>query len=233
VQGVWLVEIGELEAFNKSEIGRIKQFLSQCEDIFRAAYGRHTQWCPRRCVFFGTSNNGEYLRDKTGNRRFWPLDISIINPIKNVFSDLDEEVDQLWAEAFTRWQLGEPLYLSGEIEKAALAEQESHRESDVKEGIVKEFLERPIPVDWEKRSLNERRLYWSGEFGREPGETKQRDRVCALEILCECLGYEIKWVKQIDTRSINDILKYTEGWEEHRALFGPYNLQRGFKRKNY
>ena len=74
VQGVLIVEIGELEAFSKSDISRIKQFLSQREDIFRAAYGRVVEWHKRRCVFFGTSNNGEYLRDKTGNRRFWPVD---------------------------------------------------------------------------------------------------------------------------------------------------------------
>ena len=230
LQGVWLVEIGELEAFNRSETGRIKQFLSQCEDIFRAAYGRHTQWCPRRCIFFGTSNNGEYLRDKTGNRRFWPLDISITPPIKNVHTDLDQKVDQLWAEAFVRWQAGEPLHLTGTIEQAAIEQQEYHREADVKEGIVREFIERKVPLDWNKRTPNERKLYWSSEFGKVEGETVERDKVCALEVLHECLGCETKWVKQTDTRAINDILRYTHGWGEIRTTFGPYSYQRGFRR---
>lgn len=147
IQGVWIVEIGELEAFNKSEVGRIKQFLSQRIDRFRAAYGRHVQECPRCCVFFGTSNNGEYLRDPTGGRRFWPVDLAITKPTKSVFKDLDIEIDQLWAEAVTRWKLGEPLYLSGELERAAKEEQESHREHSTREGMILDFLDQRVPAD--------------------------------------------------------------------------------------
>ena len=98
VQGVWIVEVGELTALSKAENEQAKQFLSQSEDIFRVAYGRRTNPYPRRCVFFGTSNSLEYLRDKTGGRRFWPVDLTGI-PTKNVFTQLDGEIDQLWAEA--------------------------------------------------------------------------------------------------------------------------------------
>lgn len=192
IQGVWIVEIGELEAFNKSEVGRIKQFLSQRVDRFRAAYGRHVQECPRCCVFFGTSNNGEYLRDPTGGRRFWPVDLAVTKPTKSVFRDLDAEIDQLWAEAVVRWQLGEPLFLSGELEAAAKEEQESHREHSTREGIIRDFLDQRVPTDWDSWDLNRRQMFWSnGEKGEL--QLAERHRVCALEVWCEALvcGYEM------------------------------------------
>lgn len=231
VQGVWLVEIGELEAFNKSEIGRIKQFLSQCEDIFRAAYGRHVGWYPRRCVFFGTSNNGEYLRDKTGNRRFWPLDIGVLKPIKSVFNDLDNEVDQLWAEAFVRWQLGEPLYISGDIEKMAQEEQESHREQSAREGLIKEFVEKNVPADWSKWDLERRRMFWAGGVAGEV-ITVERDKICALEVWCELLNGDYKGMKYQDAAEINGILAMMAGWKKQKngARYGYCGYQRGFEK---
>lgn len=231
IQGTWINELGELKGFNRFEANSIKQFISRTEDIFRKAYGHTTDRYPRRCVFFGTSNDSEFLKDTTGNRRFWPIDVGINKPTKDVWSELPEEVDQIWAEAFLRWQIGEKIYLAGDIEKEALREQEQHSESDAREGVILEFIKRPIPIDWEKRSLNERKLYWSAEFGRTDCETKERDKVCALEVLCECLGNDMKFVKQADTRSINGILKKTLGWESCRDRFGCYGQQRGLKKE--
>ena len=232
VRGVWIVEISELEAFNRSETGRIKQFLSQQEDIFRAAYGRHVGWYPRRCVFFGTSNNGEYLRDRTGNRRFWPVDVGVQDASKRVFGGLDEEVDQVWAEAYVRWQLAEPLYLTGDLEKAATAEQEAHQEADPREGVIREFVERMVPEGWDKQSLSDRMLYWSGEFGRgnvDPSTLVPRDRICAAEVWCECLRSDIRWMKRTDTMSINGVLDEIDGWAKHKNpfRFGPYGMVKG------
>ena len=113
LQGVWLVEISELDAFRRTDVSRIKQFLSQRADRFRAAYGRHVKEMPRRCVFFGTTNTGDYLQDKTGNRRFWPVDVGLRPSVKSVWNDLDNELDQMWAEAMVLWRIGEPLYLAG------------------------------------------------------------------------------------------------------------------------
>src|SRR5690606_2790431 len=117
IQGVWINELGELSGLSRAEINAVKQFLSRTEDIFREPYGRRTNRYPRRCVFFGTTNEDEFLRDRTGNRRFWPVVVGVQEPKKNVFRDLPEEVDQIWAEAFLAWQLGEPLYLTGEAEQ--------------------------------------------------------------------------------------------------------------------
>lgn len=232
VQGVWLVEIGELEAFNKSEIGRIKQFLSQCEDIFRAAYGRHVGWYPRRCVFFGTSNNGEYLRDKTGNRRFWPVDLASQPPTKDVFHALEDEVDLLWAEAVVRWRLGEPLYLSGDLTKIAYEEQENHRERSPREGLIREFVERDVPDDWLRWPLEQRRMYWADSVSLDEIDIAPRERVCALEVWCEALNGDPKHMKYADAVEINAAIASIEGWKRLKktARFGYCGAQKGFQK---
>lgn len=232
VQGVWVVEIGELEAFNRSEVGRIKQFLSRQEDIYRPAYGRHVEWHPRRCVFFGTSNNSEYLRDSTGARRFWPLDVGVIAPTKSVFKDLDGEVDQLWAEAVVYYRLGESLYLAGEVEKTAKIEQENHRESSAREGIIREYLEKEVPENWNKMPLDARRLYINGNTDTKNIKLVKKDRICALEVWCEALGGDVKGMRRSDSAEINAVISNAEGWEKQRngLRFGYAGLQKGFLR---
>lgn len=233
IQGIWLNEVGELTGMSKSESNAVKQFLSRTEDIYREAYGKRTMPYPRRCVFFGTTNDSEFLRDRTGNRRFWPIDVGVLRPTKSVFQDLKGEVDQIYAEAYVRWQLNEPLYLSGDIEELAKERQEAHRESNAKEGIIQAFVDRPVPEDWLKRDLATRLIHWSGEFGKpHEGGGGPRDRICAAEVWCECFRSDIKYMKQTDTREINGILSSMPGWEEYRGRFGPYEIQRGFKRKS-
>ena len=234
IQGVWINELGELNGLSRSETNAVKQFLSRTEDIFREPYGRHTDRYARRCVFFGTTNDTEFLHDRTGNRRFWPVDVGVQQPIKNVFTELDAEVDQIWAEAFVRWQSGEPLYLSDEAEQISLREQDAHKESNAKEGIIRGFVERRIPMNWDKRALSERHLYWSGEFGHGTGatsETMERDKICAAEIWCECFGKDISFMRRTDAVEINSILDGLAGLEKDRngRQYGkPYGLQRGY-----
>lgn len=232
VQGVWILEVGELEAMARSEIGRIKQFLSQQEDIFRAAYGRRTQWNPRRCIFFGTSNNSEYLRDRTGNRRFWPVDVGTHPQSKNVFKDLDGELEQLWAEAVLRWRMGEPLYLSGQAEALAKESQEEHRERSPREGIIRDFVEQSIPADWLKWDIVRRRIFWGGSMHEVAGQLLPRERVCALEVWCEALGGDMKNMRYQDAQEINNVIGSMDGWERTKngARFGYCGLQKGFMR---
>ena len=234
IQGSWIVELGELAGMSKVEENQVKQFLSRVEDIFREAYGRRTGRFPRRCVFFGTSNEYEFLRDRTGGRRFWPIDCAMQPATKNVFRDLPGEVRQIWAEAVMYWRLGETVCLhDSEAEKLAKLAQEEHSIRSPKEGIIREFLEREVPEDWRKRGLNERRLYWSGNFRTENVKTVPRDRVCAVEIWCEALGGDIKQMKRQDTLEINSVIEKTPGWKraEKSLKFGaPYGVQRGFVR---
>ena len=231
IQGMWLVEVGELEAMNRAEIGRIKQFLSQRVDRFRAAYGRHVKDLPRRCVFFGTTNEAEFLRDRTGGRRFWPVLAGARKPRKSIWEDLPRERDQLWAEAMANYRNGEPLHLTGEIEEQAKQQQEMHRQTSVREGVIRDFIEQKIPVDWNKWTLDKRMLFWSGA-GSYGGELVERTRVCALEIWCEALGGNLLHIKNADAAEINSVIANTEGWERMSkpARFGYCKVQRGFQK---
>lgn len=233
IQGTWINEVGELTAMTKQETSAVKQFLSKREDIYRAAYGRRTDRYPRRCVFFGTSNDSEFLKDSTGNRRFWPVDVGVHNAKKSVWVDLPKEVDQIWAEAYTYWALGEELFLSKELEALAEEQQENHRETSGKEGLIKEFLERKIPANWDQMDMQKRRMFWNGQLHLPEGEELiSRDKVCAMEIWAECFNGDTKYMKRMESTEINGILSILKGWKRNKAgrRYGPYGIQRGFEK---
>lgn len=231
LQGNWIIEVGELTAMNRHDTNAIKQFLSKVEDNYREAYGRRTNKYPRRCVFFGTSNDDEFLRDTTGNRRFWPIDICK-NPIKkNVWKDLPLEVDQIWAEAYFKYVLGESLVLCKRAEELANKAREQHKESNTKEGLIREFLEQKIPIDWHSYSSEMRRKFLNSQVTTK-AEMIERDKVCAAEVYVECLKGDLKYMKKVDAKEINDIIKNIFGWIkiEKTSRFGPYGPQRGFEK---
>ena len=230
IQGRWLIEVGELSGMTKSETNTVKQFLSKTDDIYREAYGRRTAQFPRKCVFFGTTNDTEYLKDPTGGRRFWPVDANAEKATKSVFRDLPTEVDNIWAEAFAFWQLGEPLYLSKNVEKMARKQQEDHREVSAKAGTVMEFINKRIPIDWDSYTLDQRRAYWSFDYKSYRGNLTKRDRVCAAEVWTECFNKEISASKRQDMMEINGILRGMEEltYNKKSMRFGCHGIQRGF-----
>ena len=229
LQGVWLVEIAELEAFRQADVSRIKQFLSLQVDRYRAAYGRHAKEQPRSCVFFGSCNQMDFLRDTTGNRRFWPIDIDVAPRKKTVWDLTDDDIRQLWAEAKARWMMGEPLYLTQEQEKLATTVQEAHREISPKEGPIARFVEEEIPADWQKWNIDRRRDWRAGATQGEI-QTVPRDRICAIEVWCELYNGNPKDFRQADAREINNILARMPGMERPKSTIscGPYGAQRGF-----
>lgn len=235
IQGSWIIELAELVGMSKTDDDRIKQFMSKTEDLYREPYGRRTGRYPRRCVFFGTTNRDEFLRDPTGNRRFWPVTCGVQRPTKSVFTELEPNVPQIWAETLTFWRNGEEIYLPPELETMAKQVQEDYSEHSPKEGIIKEFLERDIPEDWEKRSLDARRMYWSDVFSndRSKPKLKRREKVCALEIWCEALKGDPKHIRRSDVMEINSVIAKIPGWIRAKSglQFGAdYGYQRGFVR---
>lgn len=233
IQGVWICEISELEAMSRTDIRVIKSFLSKLDDQYRAAYARKTEKHPRRCVFFGTTNDRDYLKDPTGNRRFWPIETDRQPPSKSVFRDLDESVvAQLWAEATYYWRVGEPLYLASDLEAEADLRRGEHFDVDPLRGQIEMFLAQPVPSDWQSWSVTRRRMYWSGAL-TTGGELVPRDRVCALEIVRECIGDTRAVIPRQDSNRITAILQSLPGWERvSAARFGDYGIQRGFRRVN-
>jgi putative DNA primase/helicase len=134
-QGVWIVELAELDAMTRHEVGRVKAFLTIRTDRVRPPYGHHVMHYDRQCVFAGTVNHTDYLRDETGNRRFWPVRCE--NRKINI-NALEEQRDQLWAEAVAAYKRDEIWWL--EDERAAKQEQDDRMQIDAWEGPIGEFL---------------------------------------------------------------------------------------------
>ena len=232
IQGTLINEVGELSAMNKSETETVKQFLSKTHDIYREAYGRRTNRYPRRCVFFGSTNSDEFLRDVTGNRRFWPVKVGEYPIKKDIFKDLDLEISQIWAEAYFYYVMGEPLYLSGESEIQANALQEDFREKDPREGVILEFLEKKIPENWYELPPQNQKAFFNNTFDVGDVELVERDKVCVAEIWQICFQSDIKWMKRRDSNEITNILNGIQGWvrNKSRRRYGCYGTQRGFEK---
>lgn len=230
IQGAWLIEMAELSGLRKAEVESVKHFISKQEDMFRPAYARAAETFPRQCVFFGTTNKKDFLTDPSGNRRFMPVDIIKSNIKKDVFSDLDSEVDQIWAEAYYLFQKKESLFLSKEAETIARNEQINHSEMDERKGIIEQYLDRKLPNDWDLKDIFERK-----EFLMDPlsGGDHTKDAVCMAEIWCECLGKDKDSMNRYNTREINDIMKSMEGWEYVNSTrnFKIYGKQKYYIRK--
>jgi hypothetical protein len=130
--GKWIVELGELASIRGSENEHTKSFLSRQVDRVRMSYGRRSEDYPRQSVFIGSTNASEYFTDETGNRRYWPLKIE-----KADREWIRAHRDQLWAEAMMRYELGEDLYLSEELESVAREQQNKRFEVDEWEVEIK------------------------------------------------------------------------------------------------
>lgn len=233
IQGAWLVEIAELSGLKKAEVETIKHYISKREDSFRPAYGRVVETYKRQCVFFGTTNNKDFLRDPTGNRRFMPVDVRPEYVTKSVIEDLtDEEVDQIWAEAYQLYLAKEPLYLVGDEDMLAKIEQHKHSEVDERKGIIEEYLNTKLPADWDKRDIYDRRRYFDDPLSAKG--INQRDFVCIAEIWCECLGKDKTEMSRYNTREVNEILRSLPEWEAIASTknFPIYGKQKYYKRKD-
>ena len=123
LQGYWILEIGELAGLRKAEVETLRSFLSRQNDIYRAAFGRRATPHPRQCIFFGTTNaESGYLRDTTGNRRFWPVKTPG-GGIKHSWELTTEDICQIWAEVLVLVKDGEKLHLAPDLEMLAKSEQ--------------------------------------------------------------------------------------------------------------
>jgi len=136
LRGKWVVEIGELSSMRKAQIESFKSFISIQKDHYRSPFKMIPLDYPRNCVFIGTTNSDEYLKDPTGNRRFWPIHVGKCDTVK-----LAQDRDQLFAEAMCEYLLGETTYLDEKEIVGAKVEQEKRQESDSWEDLLHTFFE--------------------------------------------------------------------------------------------
>ena len=227
LQGYWILEIGELAGLKKAEVETLRSFLSRQNDIYRASFGKRATPHLRQCVFFGTTNaESGYLRDTTGNRRFWPVKTPG-GAAKHSWQLTNEEIQQIWAEALVYVKRGEKLYLDADMETLAKTEQREAMESDEREGLVRVYLDTLLPADWDSMDTFERRNFLNGtEFGEQQRTgTVKRTSVSNMEIWCECFGKERANLRRADSNELTSILSRL-GWKRadnkvRIPLYGP------------
>ena len=235
LQGYWILELGELAGMRKVDIESVKSFISRNDDKFRVSYGVNVENHPRQCIIVGTTNAERgFLRDITGNRRFWPITVTG-DCSKKPWNLSDDIISQIWAEALVLYHIGEPLYLEGEIAKVASNYQNKAIESDEREGLVKAYLNTLLPEKWDKLGLSERRDYLSG-FNSENGKV-ERTIVCNLEIWSECFNKDPSSIKKADSYGIATIMKHMDDWDRFEAnksktkRFPLYGKQQAYVKK--
>jgi predicted P-loop ATPase len=136
LSGVWLVELSELESLRRADVQKTKAWISRRVDRYRPPYGRATVARPRRCVFAATTNDQAYLKDWSGNRRWWPVACGAVDVVS-----LQDCRDQLWAEAAAAYKAGEPWWLdSDELNAAASEAQISRAEIDPWEEPISDYV---------------------------------------------------------------------------------------------
>ena len=215
LQGIWFVEIGELAGMKKADIEKVKAFLSTTDDQYRVSYGHWVESHPRNCVIIATVNGERgYLRDITGNRRFWIVKCKQKESVRR-FSFTDDEKDQIWAEAKHYWQQGEKLWLEGSLLKDSEEAAREAMEQDDRLGMVEEYLNTLLPENWDRMELYERRNYLSDR--KDPTLQKgtvRRMQVSNAEIWVECFGRNMSDMKPADSYAISALMVQLRDWEK-------------------
>lgn len=234
LQGYWIHEIGEMAGMRKADLEKVKAFVSRQDDKYRASFGRRVTPHPRQCIFFGTTNteNG-YLRDITGNRRFWNVKVTGDGRLKPW--DLDQDtIDQIWAETAVLAKAGEELFLDHELEAFAKQEQSDAMERDDREGLVASYLDLLLPENWDDMDIYQRRDYVQDPEGPVSAKgTVRRETVSNIEIWCECFCKSKEDIKPSDSYAIAAIMARMTGWDKSGGSkrLPIYGKQRIYRRK--
>lgn len=234
LQGNWIMEIPELSGMRKTDIETMKAFITRQDDKYRASYGRVVQSHPRQCIIIGTTNaqTDGFIRDNTGGRRFWP--VAVNRGKKHPGTLTQDEIDQIWAETLVYVKAGEELYLSRELEENAEVFQQKAMEKDDREGLIREYLDKPLPENWDAMNVYERREFLYGdEFGKaSENGTVLRQEVSNMEIWCECLGRSKAELNRKNSYEISAIMNSIEGWSEPSEkaqripIYGPQRIRK-------
>lgn len=229
MQGCWIVELPDLSGMDRSGVNDIKAFMSDAADRVRLAYARRAGRFSRQCVFVGTSNDRHYLRDETGNRRFFPIPVSV----QMIDTDrLQANIRQIWAEALSIYRRMRAVMPSGRLPlylgTAAAADEAFSLQADRKAespvemqaGQVREWLNTP-------RNLSEIIGRSADNFG--DSKTYLRTRTCVAEVWREVFGNQ-KPPTSAESQILSRALHSLAGWSAGRASYRTYGQQRGIVR---
>jgi hypothetical protein len=204
LRGVWVYEIADLSNIRKAEVEDVKAFASRTHDRARPAYGRCRIDLPRRGVIWATTNNSEYLKSQTGNRRFWPIPVAVIHPID--LDSLARDRDQLLAAAAYFEAAGASIVLPQELWSAAADEQEQRREADPWEDVLREVRGTICDI----------------------GDLKTEERVLSQKLL-SFLGIPIDRQKGPDLKRVGEAMRNL-GWKGPKVMRVGEQRGRGFWR---
>ena len=218
IQGFWICEIAELAGMKKADIEKVKSFLSSSDDKFRPSYGKTVESHPRQGIMVASVNGDRgYLRDITGNRRFWVVKLHQTQQVKT-FDFSKEDRDQIWAEAKHYYHAGEKLYLEGTLVEEAAEVQKGAMEEDERQGMVEVYLETLLPENWSDMDLYARRAYLHNID--DPTITKgsvRRQTVSNVEIWCECYCKPLSDLKPSDSYAIMALMEKVDGWKRSKT----------------
>lgn len=221
IQGVWIIEIGELAGLAKVEQERVKGFVSARKDNYRSPYTRTTEQRLRQCLFVASTNKKDFLKSQTGNRRFWPVPTFMQQPEDSVYNMTKQDVDQIWAEATYYFMQGEELHLNdAEIEEAKAIQEEYTEQNPLVEQIVN-FLSKDIPKNWYFMGRFDKLEFMANYDEQDKEELVERTKVCKYEIW-QIVMEEKGPLTMMGSRIIGDAMDKIETWERSKeaARFG-------------
>lgn len=214
MEGVWIYELGELDGLSRADTNKVKAFASRQTDRARMAYARFRETRPRESIFIGTTNDETYLRDQTGNRRFWPVRTGAID-----LETLRRDRDQLWAEAAAREALCESIAL----DQALWADANVMQEARVEEDPWRAILEEKIRVA--------RQSPRGGEFDRFSTEVSGGyERVLSTHLLTQALRMSPDQVFQHHSKRLAMVMR-SLGWDGPKPVRVGGITGRGYERK--
>lgn len=161
LENACIVELAELNAMTNTQLEKTKAFISQTKDNYRRPFESLNEVHYRNCVFIGTTNSTDFLKDKTGNRRFYPIECNKDNITSPIFNITEEEILQVLAESKVLYEQDKTLYLSPEIMKQAELEQEKYKEADPVEELVQGYINMPIPDNWDDLTITSKKEYYN------------------------------------------------------------------------
>ena len=215
----------------KADIEKVKAFVTTRDDKYRPSYGRTVESHPRQCVIIATVNGERgYLRDITGNRRYWIIKLNQTEQMQRWKFDAYFK-DQFWAEAIYYYNQHEPLYLQGNMQKEAEKHQIEAMEKDERLGAIELYLDTLLPENWDEMDIYDRRNFLDGDITAPKG-TIRRTRVSNAEIWCECLKKNLSEMKSADSYMIASLMVQLPEWKKAKypRKIPLYGSQREYER---